>query len=96
MVIGASGSVDNFRLMVESIVNDIAGNQEVADSLKVFTPVGRSLRQVDIRKTADDPEVIFKSFTFWDHRNKLWHVLVEGGLEDYWESQGKQIHAGVN
>lgn len=81
--------------MIESVVNDIAGNKEIADSLKAFVPEMRSLRQVDIRKSPDDPDVIFKCFVFWDNHFNVWHVLVEGGLEDYWEKHGKQVPSSV-
>lgn len=89
-----NGTQNDFRIMIESVVNDVAGNKEIADSLKTFVPEMRSLRQVDIRNSPDDP-VIFKCFVFWDNNLNVWHVLVEGGLEDYWEKRGKQIPSSV-
>ena len=88
-VVALMGAINKIKIMVEGVVDDIAANDEVSASLKEFVPEFRSLRQVDIRPSPDDPNVMFKCFVFWDKRN-IWHVLLEGGLEDYWENYGKK------
>jgi hypothetical protein len=75
---------DTIRRHVESLVNYVIADKEIADSLKVKSPGGRILRQMDIRRD-DDNSIILKTFIHWNWDVNVWHVLVEGPDETCFE-----------
>ena len=71
--------------MVEGVVLQIDGDEEVVASLKV--PVdGWSARQVDLRAEPGSP-ILVKTFVAWDEEKNHYHVFVESHHEEYWEQQ---------
>jgi hypothetical protein len=81
----------NVQPAIEGVVEDIDGNEEVANSLKHPLPGCREVRQVDIRQSADGP-IILKTFVEWYEEKRMWVVYAEGGHETYWEEFQKHGH----
>ena len=85
--VGREDTKERVARMVEGIVEDIDGNEEVAASLKIeFGGDAGVMRQVDIRPNPNGP-VMFKSFVTWDSDRELWLVFIEGALENHWEQR---------
>lgn len=82
---------DNLKKCVLSVIEEVANNKEVADSLKKRSPIPGSnqTRQVDIR--ADDngkpADVVLKCFISWDSKENWWVIHVEGANENHWEKE---------
>ncbi len=80
---------------IKDCVQQIAGNESIAASLKVPVPGHKTLRQIDIKIGPNTP-VILKNFVFWDAKNDRWHCLTELGIENYWEEKHSEVNPECN
>lgn len=82
----------DLRPHAEAIVRDFEESKELCDSLKVYQPVVRIIRQVDLKD--DNGNILAKCFMWWDCHNEHWVVMMEGSDEQYWEKN--QVNEGMN
>jgi hypothetical protein len=73
---------------IETVVEDIDGNEEVANSLKHPMPGFRECREVDICAAPGSPAIL-KCFVEWFEEQEMWMVFAEGAMETYWEEENQ-------
>jgi hypothetical protein len=81
---GFPNIIDAIKFQIDSLVEFFAKSKELCDSLKVYSPEARIMRQVDLRFNENDP-VFLKCFVSWDWDNKCWMVFCEDGEDNHWE-----------
>lgn len=82
-----TNSQDGLKRQIEALVQRFENDPGLKASLKQKPEPGTQiLRQVDLRKTPDDPDIMFKCFVNWDWRFNMWHVYVEGPQEQAFEN----------
>jgi hypothetical protein len=87
------------KKLMQDTADELIRNKEVADSLRVLSPVGTQTRQIDIRSgEKGDPtsKIMFKCFCSWGSKQECWIFRVEMGDENYWEETLGRIPNGQN
>jgi hypothetical protein len=71
-------------MQIEGLVRHFEESTELCNSLKVYSPECRVMRQVDLRLWEGGP-IFLKTFVHWDWDNKRCIVFIEAEQETYWE-----------
>jgi hypothetical protein len=85
----------SLKRFIEEALDDVAGNEEVAESLQrpCSLPGSIAFREVDFSAGPGHPTIL-KCLVWWEPEKKIWVVFAEGGEETYWEDHWKAMGRG--
>jgi hypothetical protein len=85
----------SLKRFIEQALGDVAGNEEVAESLQqpCTLPSGIAFREVAFSAGPGHPPML-KCLVWWEPDKKIWVIFAEGGEETYWEDRWHAMGRG--